>query len=435
MMCSPQTRPPRLSGSRWRAWGAEFAKIFFNFAFRLLCVSSAAGGEYPNKTIIIKMKRLFEKVAFALVCFYLMIGLAGHKVTAEDQDGYLVVTGPCHQTFPKDHGPHPGYRTEWWYYTGNLVAESGDRYGYQLTFFRSQISPTNAAQDWPRPSSAWRTQQIYAGHAAISDLSRKKHRHAEIMAREALGMAGISQNSDTTTVFINTWSTTISPDSHVLAARTADFLIDLTLQAAKPPVLQGQAGYSRKGSAAQSASCYYSLTRLNTKGLLKVDGKAIAVEGLSWMDHEFSSAPLEDGIVGWDWFSLQFSDQTELMLYLLREDNGKINAASSGTFIDPSGKPHYLTREDFSVTALEQWKSPRSEAVYPVAWRINIVPLAMEVTVEANLTDQEMVTSASTGVTYWEGSVSASGSIAKQPVKASGYVELTGYAEALRAPL
>jgi predicted secreted hydrolase len=168
---------------------------------------------------------------------------------------------------------------------------------------------------------------------------------------------------------------------------------------------------------------------------MQIDGQTVEVEGLSWMDHEYSTASLEEGIVGWDWFSLQFSDQTELMLYLLREENGKINAASSGTFIDPSGKPQHLTREDFSVTPLRQWKSPRSEAVYPVAWRVNVAPLALQVTIEANLTDQEMVTSASTGVTYWEGSVSASGSVGKQPVKASGYVELTGYAKALRAPL
>jgi predicted secreted hydrolase len=385
--------------------------------------------------MITTMKRIAKKVATAFSCLILLAALADHQVMAEDQEGYLAVTGPCNQTFPKDHGPHPGFRTEWWYYTGNLVAESGDRYGFQLTFFRSQISPTDAAQNWPRPSSSWRTQQIYAGHAAISDLNKKRHQHAELMGREALGIAGISQEGSQTTVFIKNWSATIGAESHHLKAHTVDFSIDLRLQSAKPPVLHGQAGYSRKGSTAERASCYYSLTRLISKGWMQIDGQTVEVEGLSWMDHEYSTASLEEGIVGWDWFSLQFSDQTELMLYLLREENGKINAASSGTFIDPSGKPQHLTREDFSVTPLRQWKSPRSEAVYPVAWRVNVAPLALQVTIEANLTDQEMVTSASTGVTYWEGSVSASGSVGKQPVKASGYVELTGYAKALRAPL
>ncbi len=381
------------------------------------------------------MKRRSEKFAFTLLCLFLMTALAGHKVMAEDQNGYLTVTGPCHPTFPKDHGPHPGYRTEWWYYTGNLLAASGNQYGYQLTFFRSQISPSDTTTNWPRPSSAWRTQQVFVGHAAISDLSKKKHRHAELMAREALGMAGASQKTAATTVFIKNWSTTIGADSHVLAAHTADFSIDLTLQPAKPPVLHGQAGYSRKGSTAKKASCYYSLTRLISKGMLKIDGKTIAVEGLSWMDHEYSTDPLEAGIVGWDWLSLQLSDQTELMLFFLRQQNGEIHPASSGTFVDRSGRPQHLTREDFSFTALKQWQSPRSNAVYPVAWHLNILPLAIELTIVANLNDQEMVTAATTGVTYWEGSVSATGTLAEQPVRADGYVELTGYAKAFRAPL
>ena len=345
------------------------------------------------------------------------------------------MTGPCHQTFPEDHSAHPGYRIEWWYYTGNLRAESGDRYGFQLTFFRNQISPTGDVQDWPRPPSAWRTQQIFAGHAAVSDLNKKTHRYAEQMARATLAMAGVNHQASETTVFIKDWSATIGANSHTLKAQAADFAFNLRLQPAKPPVLHGQGGYSRKGSTAERASCYYSLTRLKTKGMLKIDGKSVAVEGLSWMDHEYSTASLEACIVGWDWFSLQLSDQTELMLYLLRDQNGQINPASSGTFIDRSGVPQHLTSEDFSVIALKQWKSSRSGAVYPVAWHLTIDPLAIELNVAASLTDQEMVTTASTGVIYWEGSVTASGTAAKQPVAAEGYAELTGYAGALRDPL
>jgi len=381
------------------------------------------------------MKRRSEKFALTLLCLFLIIIFTEPDVMGENHEGFLAVTGPCHLTFPKDHGPHPGYRIEWWYYTGNLLAASGDQYGYQLTFFRSQISPSGKIANWPRPSSAWRTQQIFVGHAAISDLSKKKHRHAERMARQALGMAGVSQKTSATTVFIKNWSATIGADSQILVVRTADFSIDLTLKPAKPPVLHGQAGYSRKGSTAERASCYYSLARLNSKGLLKIDGKTVAVEGLSWMDHEYSTAPLEAGIVGWDWFSLQLSDYTELMLYLLREDNGKINAASSGTFIDRSGRPQHLTREDFSITTLEHWKSSRSDAVYPIAWRLNVLPLAIEFTIVANLSDQEMLTAESTGAIYWEGSVSATGSVAERPVTADGYVELTGYAKDYQAPL
>jgi predicted secreted hydrolase len=304
-----------------------------------------------------------------------------------------------------------------------------------LTFFRSQISPPGAIKNWPRPSSAWRTQQIFFGHAAISNIPDKRHYQAELVSREALGMAGVSQKTAATTVFIRNWSAKIGVDSHILTASTADFSIDLTLQPAKPPVLHGRAGYHRKGSTAERATCYYSLTRLISKGLLKIDDKEVAVEGLSWMDHDYGTAPFDPGTVGWDWLSLQLSDQTEAMLYLLREENGGINPASSGTFVDRSGIPQHLAREDFSVTVLEQWKSPKSGAVYPVAWHLNILPLEIELTITANLSDQEMLTVESTGVIYWEGSVSANGTVAEQPIKAEGYVELTGYAEAFRATM
>ena len=350
-------------------------------------------------------------------------------------DDYLSVTGPCNQTFPQDHGSHPGYRTEWWYYTGNLTADSGDRYGYQLTFFRSQIGPPGANQGWPRPSSAWRTQQFFVGHAALTDLNQKRHLQAETVARGALDLAGVVQKNAATTVFVKNWSARIDADSHTLEANTADFAINLNLETAKPPVLHGDTGYSRKGSTAERASCYYSLTRLNTSGSLKIGAKTVAVEGLSWMDHEYSTTALEAGIVGWDWFSLQLSDQTELMLYLLRAESGETNPASSGTFVDRSGVSRHLTAENFSVSVLEQWKSPRSGAVYPSAWRVHILPLDLVLTVSANLADQEMMTVASTGVIYWEGSVSATGVVDNQRVIAEGYVELTGYAGPFRAPL
>ena len=243
------------------------------------------------------MKRRSAKIASTLIYLFLTMVSTAPELMADGQKGYLAVTGPCHQTFPDDHGAHEGYRIEWWYYTGNLLAESGDRYGFQLTFFRNQMSPSDAVQNWPRPASAWRTQQIFVGHAAISDLNKKMHRHGEQMARGALGMAGIAKQQSETTVFIKDWSATIGSDSHTLKARTADFAFDLRLQPAKPPVLHGQAGYSRKGSTAERASCYYSLTRLKTNGMLSIDGRTISVEGLSWMDHEYSTASLENRAV------------------------------------------------------------------------------------------------------------------------------------------
>ena len=381
------------------------------------------------------MKQLSKIVAFVFLGLILMNTVAAFKVIAGDESDFLSVTGPCNLEFPKDHGPHPGYRTEWWYYTGNLQAESGAQFGYQLTFFRSQISPSDAQKKWPRPTSAWRTQQIYLGHAAVSDVSGKRHLQAEQVAREALGLAGTSVADGSRTIFIKNWRAQIEKDAHILKAVTDEFSCDLTLQPVKQPVLHGQAGYSRKGSAPQSASCYYSFTRLKSVGTLKVGGKTMKVEGLTWMDHEFSTAPLEPGIVGWDWFSLQLSDRTEIMLYQFRNEQGGLSPASSGTLIDASGNPRHLTIDDFSIDVLDQWKSPHSRASYPTRWRLTIFPLSIQLSVDANLSDQEMQTPASTGVTYWEGSVSVRGSAAKHPVKGMGYVELTGYAQPFRAPM
>jgi predicted secreted hydrolase len=218
------------------------------------------------------MKQLTKIVAFVFVCLILMKTVTAHKVIAGDESDFLSVTGPCNLTFPKDHGPHPGYRTEWWYYTGNLQAESGARFGYQLTFFRSQISPSDAQKKWPRPTSAWRTQQIYLGHAAVSDISGKRHLQAEQVARQALGLAGTSEAAGNTIIFIKNWRAQIGGNTHILKAITDAFSYDLTLQAAKKPVLHGQAGYSRKGSTPRSASCYYSVTRLISGGTLTVPG-------------------------------------------------------------------------------------------------------------------------------------------------------------------
>jgi predicted secreted hydrolase len=381
------------------------------------------------------MKEHHNPIAFLLFSIFLMIICGEYHVFAEGDSDFLTVTGPCNLIFPKDHGPHPGYRTEWWYYTGNLQSDAGAPYGFQLTFFRRQISPPGAQNKWPKPHSAWRAQQIYLGHAAISDISKKRYLPSERIAREALGIAGVSQKASETDIFIKNWSAKIETGSHLLKAAADDFSYELTLQPLKPPVLHGSAGYSRKGSTPERASCYYSITRLIAEGTLTLDGKTIPVKGLSWMDHEFSTAPLEPGIIGWDWFSLQLSDQSEIMLFQLRNEHGGLHPASSGTFVDPSGRPRHFNREDFSVEILDQWKSPKSGAVYPVRWRVAVFPLAIQLTVAANMSDQEMQTPGSTGVTYWEGSVAANGSVADQTVQGRGYVELTGYAKFFSAPM
>lgn len=357
------------------------------------------------------------------------------SVGAEEKNSFLSVTGPCRLRFPKDHGPHPGYRTEWWYYTGNLKSDSDKFFGFQLTFFRSQLSPPGFEKSWPQPPSAWRTGQLYLGHAAVSDISEKKHRHAQRISRNALNMAGGDQTNTQTDLFIQNWRLRITPHRHHLTASAEDFSFNLTATPLKPPILHGESGYSRKGSTPERASCYYSFTRLKTEGTLTISGKPTSVRGISWMDHEFSTAPLEPGIVGWDWFSLQLSDQTEVMIYLLRKKDGTLSPASSGTYVDVDSNSRQLRIHDLNVKVLDTWKSTHSDAVYPSGWHINIALLSMELTVSPQFKDQEMLTSMTTGVTYWEGSVSVTGTKNGKSIRGQGYVELTGYDKPMDSPM
>jgi predicted secreted hydrolase len=354
---------------------------------------------------------------------------------SEEPKGYLSVTDPCELKFPEDHASHQGYRTEWWYYTGNLKSAAGNRYGFQLTFFRRRIIPLESERKWPKPASAWRTSQIYLAHAAISDLDGKRHFYAQDMGRGVLGIAGEFLNNGVVRIFLKKWSIQISPKAHQLKVLSDPFSFDLNLKPLKPAVFHGKEGYSLKGSTPERASCYYSLTRLETKGQVTLAGKTFAVNGLSWMDHEFSTAPLEPGLVGWDWFSLQLSDNTEIMIYLLRQKDGKLNPASSGTYIRSNGKTRHLSDDDIEVTVTDTWNSPNSGAIYPARWRLKIPSMFLDFNIAPNLEDQEMRTNESTGVTYWEGSVSIRGSKGESQINGQGYVELTGYVKGFDAPL
>jgi predicted secreted hydrolase len=348
--------------------------------------------------------------------------------SADDASGYLQVTGPCRMEFPRDHGPHPGFRTEWWYYTGNLATETGRRFGFQLTFFRHQLTSFGGSASWPEPHSAWRTRQIYFAHAALSDLSAKRHFQAEQISRGVMGIAGAVQEGPEVTIFLRNWRATLLPEAHTLEAGGEDFSIQLELKPVKDPVRHGIDGYSRKGTTPERASCYYSFSRLETAGTVTVSGKEMPVRGTSWMDHEYSTAPLEPGTVGWDWFSLQLADKTEIMIYRLRQKGGGIHPASSGSYIDASGALRHLERGYFEIMVLDRWKSPKSKATYPSRWNVKIPLLGIELDLSANLPDQEMRTVQSSGVTYWEGSIGIRGLKGGAPIEGQGYVELTGYA-------
>ncbi len=371
---------------------------------------------------------------FLLGCACLILICTG--ISASVSEGLLYVDGPCNLQFPQDHGPHPRYRTEWWYYTGNVSDKEGLKFGFQLTFFRSRISDEfMETLNSIGKVSSWRAQHLILAHAALTELSGKMHYQAEKMARQALDIAGALSEGDTVRVFIGNWSLDLMPHHHILKAESKDFALDVTLVPVKKPVLHGDRGYSRKGSQVESASCYYSFTRLKAHGNIRVGNENFAVDGYAWMDHEFSTNPLEKDLVGWDWFSIQLDNNTELMAYFLRKKDGSFSDASSATFVTESGDTFHLNSEDLNLTTMSTWKSGHSGGIYPSKWRLSIPKLNLNLEIDTAMADQEMRTPETTGVTYWEGSVTVKGLLEGQAVSGRGYTELTGYAEPLNVPM
>lgn len=356
--------------------------------------------------------------------------------------GYARITGPCGFAFPADHGAHPDHRTEWWYWTGNLEDRQSNRYGFQLTFFRRRLVPPTADRQWPEPSSNWRASQLYVAHAALSALGPGEHYTAQDMARGAAGLAGVAHEAapvgtsdEAVQVFLKAWSASIGSERQELRVRAGDFALCLDLFPEKPPVAHGQDGYSKKGRRPESASCYYSFTRLRAEGSIEMNGRIVDVSGLAWMDHEYSSELLEADLVGWDWFSLQFDDQTELMAFFLRDGLEGHSQASGGSFVRPDASPIHLGQDDMLLSVLDYWTSPHTGARYPAGWRLEIPGLALDVTIRPAMSDQEMRTGKTTGVIYWEGSVRTEGMVRGRPIQGRGYVEMTGYAGSFDAPL
>lgn len=319
--------------------------------------------------------------------------------------------------FPADHGPHPEYRTEWWYYTGNLAGPTGQRFGFQLTFFRSALT------DQPKPRTAqWATNDVYMAHFAVTDVQNNRFYAFDRFARNAAGLAGAS--GDPYRVFLEDWSADGSgPAGMTMRLRAAEgsVALDLTLEPTKVPTLQGDRGLSQKGATAGNASYYYSLTRMNTIGTISLDGQALAVTGSSWMDREWGTSALEAGIAGWDWFALQLDDGRDLTAYLLRRKDGSLGAYSAGTLTYADGTTRALQLADLQIEVLDYWTSPRDAAsVYPAQWRVRVPSEQIDLTVTPQVADQELALA----VRYWEGSVRIKGSSTGY-----GYVELTGYGD------
>lgn len=362
----------------------------------------------------------------AAVLLFGHVAMADEQQTSElarllgsgESGGFEKALGPREFTFPEDHGPHEKFRNEWWYVTGNVDADNGDRYGYELTIFRFALAP-----DRVESPSAFRTNQIYIAHLALTDVEGQRFLVAEKYSRAAAGLSGASV--EPFRVWIDDWSIADAGDgTWRLSAASEDFSIDVRLLATKPPVLNGVNGLSQKSSEPGNASYYYSISRLKTSGTIELDGRLLSVSGESWLDREWSTSALSQDQVGWDWFALQLSDQTELMFYNLRKLDGSQDSTSSGTRIDANARSWSLGHQDVELTVTDTWESPAGGR-YPAGWTLVVPDEDLRLEITPVLADQELFTL----VRYWEGAVDVRGTRGGELIEGRGYVELTGYAE------
>ena len=332
---------------------------------------------------------------------------------------YQVALPGYHYEFPRDHFNHPDFQTEWWYYTGNLKAADGHRFGFELTFFRQAVS--RAA---PRTSS-WDVDDVYLAHLALSDVDGRQYLHLERLNRAGPGLAGADLVQSR--IWNGNWETGWEGDTQRLQAIADRLTLQLLLTSLKPPVINGRNGVSQKAAGPGRASYYISLTRLIARGELTLDRKKYRLEGTAWMDHEFFTHQLDPSQAGWDWFGLQMDDGSELMLYRLRLKDGSVDPYSAGTYVDPQGHSRFLTGDAFSLEPGQGWTNPNSGTTYPLRWRLRVPSLNIELEVSTPLADQEFTTGSHFAPSYWEGAIDIHGESSGHSVKGNGYLEMTGY--------
>lgn len=352
----------------------------------------------------------------------LILVLVG-ALQASAADWRLALPGWQYQ-FPRDHHLHADFKTEWWYFTGRLTDDKGDVFGYQLTFFRQGIRPPEARGG---TMSRFVVDDLKFAHFAISDVRGQRFHFQQKLSRGAFGEAGFSYSDRL--AWIDDWSLELAADgTFVLRAKDGAISLQLDLQSAKPFAIQGENGVSQKADGAGHASHYFSATRLVTNGTLNLDGKARSVRGESWLDREWASNQLTANQVGWNWFSLQFDDNTELMLYQMRTRDGGLDPNSSGTYVARDGTVQHLQREDYQLTPTKFWTSKATQGRYPIGWQLAVPKLNLQCTISTPLETQELVLNP---VAYWEGLIDIQGTHAGSKVHGHGYMELTGYAGAL----
>ncbi len=357
-------------------------------------------------------------------CFFgLLVLLVFHGGLSEAHGEFRQAVPGRILSFPRDHGKHPDFQTEWWYFTGNLESEDRAKWGFQLTFFRRSMSGEPA-----RKQSAWGVRDLYLAHFAISSIEEPAFFHTELISREGPGLA--ESSGDDLNVRIKNWSALKEGDTIRIKADDNGYELALTMIPEKVPVLHGRDGYSRKGDQEGQASYYYSFTRLRTEGWLTFKGVKHRVSGLSWMDHEFGSSILHGDQAGWDWFSIQLDDGTDLMLFHLKKKDGSFERPF-GTLVGKDGASTDLHAQSIAIRQTNTWTSARTNAVYPSGWTIELPAQGINLNVIPAFPDQELITRKSSRITYWEGSVKVSGTRRGKEVAGRGYVELTGYAHTM----
>ncbi|HWI78665.1 MAG TPA: carotenoid 1,2-hydratase [Ramlibacter sp.] len=350
-----------------------------------------------------------ERRTVLLAASGLGLGLA-HKASA---------LAPAKLEFPRDHGAHPAFRTEWWYITGQ--ARSGERdFGFQVTFFRSRVDETRAMH------SRFAAKQLVFAHAALTDVSGRRLWHDQRIAREGFDIALAAQGD--TQVRLRDWSLQRQA-SGAYAARIpgGEFALDLQCAPTQPVLLQGRDGLSRKGPRPEEASYYYSQPQLAVSGELILQGKRFAAVGKAWLDHEWSEELLDPQAVGWDWIGMNLDDGSALTAFRLRKQDGSA-LWDGGSFRAAKGSTYVFSRGEAVFSPQRRWTSPLSGAVYPVEWIVRTP--ADFYTVKAVVDNQELDSRASTGSIYWEGLSDLFDSNGKRVGR--GYLEMTGYSQRMR---
>jgi predicted secreted hydrolase len=319
--------------------------------------------------------------------------------------------------FPDDHGVHADFRSEWWYLTCVLTDDAGHEYGVQFTLFRQALRPPGTGE----PDNPWTLEGAYLAHFAITDVPGNRHVSFERLSRGHPALAAVTPrdpvaNDSGMRLFIDDWKMDIDRDRATLTAADGEWKAELSLSATLPIIPQGDSGLSRK--SANQASHYYSWPRFLVSGSLDKPGKKLAVKGLGWFDHEWSTSVLSDGQIGWAWFSLHLDDGRSVMVFRLRRRDGMRDPFDHGVVVERGGQYTPLTAAEFQLEPQAEWQGPDG-VIWPIEWELELDGETLRI--RAAIPDQRM----RTRISYWEGVVHVLDG--ENQSAGSGYMELTGY--------